>query len=1385
VYVRLSSTAVNGASGNITFTVPGISAAIASTGTATVFNFPTTANAGADQVNCNNGNFTMAANLPSAGSASWTLVSGTATITNAGSYLTTVTGIPAGTTATFRWTISNGLCPANSDDVVLTNTALPTPANAGVDQVNCNNGSFTMAANLPSEGSASWTLVSGTATITNAGSYLTTVTGIPAGTSATLRWTISNGICPVSTDDVVLTNTALGTTPNAGPDQVNCNNGNFTMAANLPSVGSASWSLVSGTATITSAGSYLTTVTGVPAGTSATIRWTISNGICQANSDDVVITNTALPTPANAGADQVNCNNGNFTMAANLPSVGSASWTLVSGTATITNAGSYLTTVTGIPAGTSATLRWTITNGICPVSTDDVVLTNTALPTPANAGADQVNCNNGNFTMAANLPSVGSASWSLVSGTATITNAGSYTTTVTGVPAGTSATLRWTINNGICPVSTDDVVLTNTALPTTANAGADLVNCNNGSFTMAGNIPTVGTGAWSVVSGTATIANAGSATTSITGVPAGTTATLRWTISNGICPVSTDDVVLTNTALPTPAEAGADQVNCNNGTFTMAANLPSVGSASWSLVSGTATITSAGSRTTTITDIPAGTSATLRWTISNGICPVSTDDVVLTNTALPTPANAGSDLVNCNNGTFTMAGNIPTVGTGAWSLVSGMGIITTTSDAKTTVTGVPAGTSAVLRWTITNGICPVSTDDLTVTNTALPTPANAGIDLINCNNGTFTMTGNNPTVGTGTWTLVSGTATITTPASATTTVTGVPAGTSPVLRWTITNGICPASTDEMTITNQPLPTTAQAGPDQALCNTSIFTMAANTPTIGSGRWILVSGTAMIVDDRSPVTSVSGIAAGASVTLRWSITNGICAASTDDVVLTNKALATVTTTTGAENCGPAALTLRATASTGGTIRWFDAATGGNLQATGNTLITTVLSTTTTFYAEAILDGCPSLVRVPVTATIKLLPPTPTVTAQGPTTFCEGSSVTLISSSTTGNQWYNKGVLIPGAVNQTYIVTQSGNYHVVVTNAQGCTSLPGSALAVVVNPIPAMPASITGLTSVSEGSNQTYTATPVPGATAYIWTLPSGWTGTSTTNTITTVPGATGGRITVRATANGCTSPAAFLDVTVVDDGEILKVFKSASSPELQPDGTYLIRFAITLKNMRNQPLTNVMVTDDLTRTFPNPITFQVTQVRASGSLSVDPLYNGRSLVELLTPVSTLRAFGTDSINLTVKIEPNGYAGNVQNIADVNAATPLGKVNVQSIDMSRSGGRETGPGVPTLTVIKPVQLIIPTIFTPNNDGFNDKWVIVRPSGVKIKVQVYNRWGQMVYRSDDYRNDWDGKGTGSFLGKDLPHGSYFFLVDIDDTRTGTKEVRRGALMLKRDTY
>ena len=58
-------------------------------------------------------------------------------------------------------------------------------------------------------------------------------------------------------------------------------------------------------------------------------------------------------------------------------------------------------------------------------------------------------------------------------GSATITSASSYNSGVTSVAAGSPATLRWTISNGTCTASTDDVVLTNEALPT-ATAGSAL-----------------------------------------------------------------------------------------------------------------------------------------------------------------------------------------------------------------------------------------------------------------------------------------------------------------------------------------------------------------------------------------------------------------------------------------------------------------------------------------------------------------------------------------------------------------------------------------------------------------------------------------------------------------------------------------------------------------------------------------------------------------------------------------------------------------------------------------------------------------------------------------------------------------------------------------------
>ncbi|MCS6832858.1 MAG: gliding motility-associated C-terminal domain-containing protein, partial [Flammeovirgaceae bacterium] len=53
----------------------------------------------------------------------------------------------------------------------------------------------------------------------------------------------------------------------------------------------------------------------------------------------------------------------------------------------------------------------------------------------------------------------------------------------------------------------------------------------------------------------------------------------------------------------------------------------------------------------------------------------------------------------------------------------------------------------------------------------------------------------------------------------------------------------------------------------------------------------------------------------------------------------------------------------------------------------------------------------------------------------------------------------------------------------------------------------------------------------------------------------------------------------------------------------------------------------------------------------------------------------------------------------------------------------------------------KVVPPNVFTPNGDGFNDFFEI--PSSKKgWKIEIYNRWGEKVYQSDDYQNNWDGR-------------------------------------------
>jgi gliding motility-associated-like protein len=250
---------------------------------------------------------------------------------------------------------------------------------------------------------------------------------------------------------------------------------------------------------------------------------------------------------------------------------------------------------------------------------------------------------------------------------------------------------------------------------------------------------------------------------------------------------------------------------------------------------------------------------------------------------------------------------------------------------------------------------------------------------------------------------------------------------------------------------------------------------------------------------------------------------------------------------------------------------------------------------------------------------------------------------------------------------------------------------------------------------------------------------------------------------------------------VPDGETLLVYKEASEPKVLSDGTIRLIYTIKIKNNRLEPLSQVMVKDDLSKTFFNPIEYTLVDYKTVGSIIKNSNYNGKSNIDLLTSASKIAGYDSAQMILTLTVQSSGYVGVINNMADGSADTKWGPVFRQSIDLSNSGGRLYGAGVPTQTTLPEIGIHISDILTPNNDGYNDKWIILRPYNINVSVKIFNRWGQLLYSNPNYKNDWDGRSTVN--NSYVPHGTYFYLIELTNKTTGEKTIRKGPVVLRRE--
>lgn len=580
------------------------------------------------------------------------------------------------------------------------------------------------------------------------------------------------------------------------------------------------------------------------------------------------------------------------------------------------------------------------------------------------------------------------------------------------------------------------------------------------------------------------------------GTPTAATAgTYYIQLTSGACSVIEAVTVTTTPAPATPTIAAGGPVTfCTGGSVVLTSS--SATGNQW-LLNG-APIGGATGQTHT-----ASTAGDYTVIVTSGGCP-SAASAVTTVTINPIPATptiaAGSATTFCAGGSVTLTSS---AATGNQWYLDGNPIGGATGQTHVAST---AGDYTVI---VTTGGCPSAASSAT-TVTVNPIPATptiaAGGPISFCTGGSVTLTssaaaGNqwyldgNPIAGATGQTHVASTA-----------------GDYTVI---VTTGGCPSAASAattVTITPAPATPTITAGGPTAFCTGGSVTLTSSAAA--GNQWYL---------DGNPIAGATGQTHSATVAGDYTVivTTGCpsAASAITTVTVFTSPVISVGTVTSPTTCGTATGSIEVTGAATGTVSWTGTATGNSGVVTLPYVITGLAAGT--YNIVLTVSTCTSNTLVQTIADPSG-PATPTIAASGPVSFCSPGSVTLTSSSASGNQWSLNGAPIGGATAQTLVVTASGDYTVTVT-AGGCASAPSAVTTVTVNSTPAVTVSNDGPICIGGTFNLNETGGD---AASWAWSSSGSATITAATDQSPSVTGAVDGEVftVVVTAANMCTNTA---------------------------------------------------------------------------------------------------------------------------------------------------------------------------------------------------------------------------------------------------------------------